>query len=314
MYAVVTAAAVLVAGAVVGVTLATRSGTPEAKRQAGAPPLALDLGVRSDPQAKALRRATQLYDAGRRGEAERIFVRYDSLESQVGAALATWPRGSVAALEGLGGQYPGSAVVQLNLGLARYWDGRLGDALAAFRAARSAAPDSYYAVRADGLLHPSFAPGLPPFSPSFDAPASLRALPPAEQLAALERGAARGGARAHILYGVALQRLGRPLSAEREFGLAAKAAPDDPEALTAQAVGLFDKEDPSAAFSRLGPLAKRFPKAATVRFHLGLMLVWMGQVTEARTQFSRAVAVDPKGVLGRQAARFLARLESVGTK
>ena len=314
MYALVAAAALVAAGAAVGVTLATRSPTPEARTQKGAPPLALDLGIRDDPQARDLRRAAQLYDRGERGQAERLFLRHDSLAAQVGAAVARWPNGTVATLEGLGREFPKSAVVQLNLGLARYWDGNVNGAVAAFRAARKAAPDSGYAVRADGLLHPRFAPGLPPFTPSFEPPRGLGELSPAEQVAALRRDASRGGAHARILYGVALQRLERPLSAERQFALAARAAPDDPEALAARAVGLFDKDDPSKAFSQLGPLAKRFPHAPTIRYHLGLMLVWMGQVKQARTELSLAARDDPDGILGREARRLLDRLGSIGSK
>ncbi len=66
-------------------------------------------------------------------------------------------------------------------------------------------------MRADDLLHPNIPPGLPSFVPSFTLPAEIAALPPPQQLAALARwprGAA--GAREKILYGVALQRLGRP--------------------------------------------------------------------------------------------------------
>jgi predicted Zn-dependent protease len=314
MYAIVAAAGVLAAGVAVGVTLATRTPAPTGKTQPGVPPRALDLGLRDDRQARDLRQAAQLYDAGKRDRAEKLFLRYDSVEAQVGAALARWPNGSLATLEGLAATYPKSAVVQLELGLARYWDGRVAGAAEAFRAARAAAPDSGYAIRAEGLLHPDFAPGLPPFLPSFEAPARIAKLSPAKQVEALRRAAAGGGARDLLLYGVALQHLEKPLSAERAFAAAARAAPDDPEALTARAVGLFSKEDPSKAFSTLGPLTKRFPHAATIRYHLGLMLVWMGQVSRARTELGAAVKDDPHGVLGREAKRLLARLGSVGTK
>jgi predicted Zn-dependent protease len=313
MYALVAAAALVAAGVAVGVTLATRTPAPVGKTQPGVPPLALDLGLRTDPQARDLRRASQLYEGGKRDQAERLFLRYGSLEAQVGAALARWPNGSLATLQGLASEYPKSAVVQLELGLAQYWDGRVGDAAAAFRAARAAEPDSGYAVRAEGLLHPEYAPGLPPFLPSFEPPARLAKLPPAKQVAALRRAAAGGGVHERLLYGVALQRLEKPVSAERQFALAAKAAPGDPEALTAKLVGLFSKDDPSKAFSRLGPLTKRFPHAPTIRYHLGLMLVWMGQVTQAKTELRLAVADDPHGVLGREAARLLARLGAVGS-
>ena len=85
-----------------------------------------------------------------------------------------------------------------------------------------------------------------------------------------------------ILYGVALQRLGRPVSAERMFAEAARLAPRDPEAQTAAAVGLF----PGLRRARLRGSARLDPRlwAATVRFHLGLCLLWLGNVDMAKRQ------------------------------
>jgi tetratricopeptide (TPR) repeat protein len=314
VYVVVAAAAIAAAGAAIGITLATRSAPPPVLvRQAGVPPLALDLGVRADSEARALAQATQLYDRGRRPEAGAIFARYDSLEAQVGAALAGWPSGSMARLQALATDNPRSALVRFYLGLAQLWEGRTAEATASFRAARRVQPDSFYAVRADGLLHPRFAPLLPPFTPSFALPPTIARLPAARQLEAL-RAAAPSSPAMRLLYGSALQRLGRPLSAERQFRLAAKEAPNDPEALTAAAVGSFSKSDPSKAFSQLGPLGKRFPQAATVRFHLGLMLLWMANVDEAKVQLARAVRLDPDGPLAPSARAFLDRLRNVRTK
>jgi tetratricopeptide (TPR) repeat protein len=307
VYLVVAVAAVVAAGGAVGVTLATRSTPLQVVKQKGAPPLALDFGLRSDDQTKALAQAAQLYDAGKRDEAGAIFRRYDSVEAQVGAALADWPTSSLARLQVLATQYPRSAVVRLNLGLAQFWDGRSDEAAVSWRAARRLEPDTFYAIRAEGLLHPNFAPGLPPFTPSEPLPGALQDLPAQQQLDALKRDA-EAQPKLRLLYGAALQRLGRPLSAERQFRLAAEALPDDAEAQVAVAVGKFSKAQPSKAFSQLGPLAKRFPKAATVRFHLGLMLLWMADVTDARLQLQQAVALEPSGSLAPSARAFLARL------
>jgi hypothetical protein len=169
-------------------------------------------------------------------------------------------------------------------------------------------------VRANDFLHPQFAPGLPGFVPSFPMPLRIRVLAPARQVPALREAAGRGGAHAKILYGTALQQLGHPLSAEQQFAAAARLAPRDPDARVAAAVGLFDKDDPSRAFGRLGPLVRVFPKAQTVRFHLGLMLIWSAQVRAARTQLGLARRQDPKSVLGSQAATYLATLRAVGTR
>jgi Flp pilus assembly protein TadD len=169
-------------------------------------------------------------------------------------------------------------------------------------------------VRANDLLHPQYAPGLPGFVPSFATPLAIQVLPPARKFAALRRAAGYGGAHAKILYGTALQQLGRPVSAEREFAAAARLAPNDPDARTAAAVGLFDKANLSRAFSRLGPLVRVFPHAQTVRFHLGVMLVWSAQVEAARKQLRLAQAEAPQSPLGKQAAAYLAALRGVGTR
>jgi predicted Zn-dependent protease len=129
----------------------------------------------------------------------------------------------------------------------------------------------------------------------------------------LRRAAATGGAREKLLYGIALQQLDRPMSAERQFAGAARLEPGDPDARVAAAVGRFDKANPAAAFSRLGPLTRVFPHAQTVRFHLGLLLLWSAQVTEARKQLAEARVEGPKTALGRQATQYLEALRRLGT-
>ncbi len=318
IYLLVSLAALAAAGATVGATLLTAEGaeapTPSARPRPGAPPLLLDLGVRMDAEAQALRRAARLYERGRRAQAERLFLRYGSDEARVGAALAAWPAG-FERLAALAEARPKSGVVQLHLGLALYWRGFLPEARAAWRRAKAGAPDSLYAVRASDLLHPEDpVPGLPRFIPSFPSPPELASLSPPEQLRLLARRARDGGARDKILYGVALQRLGRPLSARRELEAAAALAPEDAEAQTAAAVALFDKDRPERAFARLGSLSRAFPRAATVRFHLGLLLLWLGQVDEARRQLRLAQAAEPRSFLAREARRFLEQLRGVGQK
>lgn len=315
--ALTAAAAALAAGLVVGIVAATddgeRAAAPAAapQQRPGAPPLSLDLGFRTDAEARDLRRAVGLYRAGRRAEARSVFARYSSLEARVGATYAAWPDGTVDRLTQLAGLHPGSAVVQLNLGTALLWAGRPG-AEDAWRAAAGAAPDSPYAIAAGNLLHPQFAPDLPQFVPSFGAPPGVTALPPSRQLAELERRARDGGVRARLLYGVALQRVSRPVSARQVFAAAARLAPDDPEAQVAAAVGRFDKARPAEAFSRLGPLSRRFPRSASVRFHLGLLLLWSGEVAEAKRQLRLARRAEPRSPLARQAERYLEELRRAG--
>jgi tetratricopeptide (TPR) repeat protein len=312
----VAVAATAAAGATVGATILTSEGKdgsgggkPAVTLRPGAPPLLLDLGVRTDPEARALRRALVLYGRGRRRPAGRIFMHYDSLGARVGAALAAWPRGR-ARLESLAEEHPTSSLVQLHEGLALYWAGRTVAARAAWRRAKQAVPDSSYAVRAGDLLHPELPiPGLPFFVPSFRSPQQLSRLSPPRQLALLAARARSGGAHDMLLYGAALQKLGRPLSAERQFRTAAALAPRDPDAQVAAAVGLFDKDSPQRAFARLGPLIRTFPRAPTVRFHLGVLLLWLGRVDEAKRQLRLAHGEAPKSRLGAEARRFLYRLE-----
>jgi tetratricopeptide (TPR) repeat protein len=302
-------AAILVAGAAVLSADERDSGAATAVQpqpRTGFPPLALSLGVRDDAEARELRRAVELYEAGRRKEAARMFGRFDSLEAKLGAAFAVWPA-SEDRIEQLGALYPRSALVQLHVGLARFWAGT-GGALSAWREARDVEPDTPYAVRADDLIHPEFAPGLPTFIPSF--PFSIQGGTPATQLEWLQTQSSLSG---RLLYGVALQRLGRPMSARRAFADALLLAPNDVDALVADAVGRYDKSDPSAAFSRLGPLTRRFPQAATVRFHLGVLLLWQRDVKEAKRQLRLAQRSEPGSRIAREAGRYLAQLTKVGT-
>ena len=314
---IVAAIAVAAAAVVVGAAVVTAEEEPSAATAAseptprrGTPPLALDFGIREDAEANDLRRAAALYEAGRRRQAAAIFGRYDSLEAKLGSAFAAWPA-SEDRIEQLGALYPRSALVQLHLGLARFWAGT-GDELTAWREARDVEPDTPYAVRADDLLHPDFAPGLPGFVPSFDT--SLEQLEGSSRQEQLDTLAADKTARGRMLLGIALHRLGRPLAARRAFDEAVARAPNDVDALVADAVGRYDKGNPSAAFSRLGPLSRRFPKAAVVRFHLGLLLLWSGQLSEAQRQLSQAREEGPTTQLGKQATQYLEALRRLGTK
>ena len=312
MLATVALACAAAAGATVGLTALTRvsedAAAPQRRACPSGPPLELDLGVRADREARSLRRAAAIYARGERAAAHRTFERYASLEARVGAAISLWPNGTLVVLRRLAAEHEGSGLVQLHLGVARFCAGERRSAETAWRAAERLDPDSAYAVRAADFLHPELAPGLPGFVLEFRAPSELAGLSPAGQLAALAARARRDGFRGKLLYGAALQRLGRPVSARRQFDAAARLAPGDPEAQVAAAVGRFDKDDPSAAFGRLGPLTRRFPRAATVRFHLGLLLLWIGRAEQGREQLERARQLEPRSPLAKEAGRFLARL------
>src|ERR687897_436754 len=211
---------------------------------------------------------------------------------------------ALAAAAGVAG-----GAVLFDLGLARFWSGDTAGAVEAWRTTRSAPPDTAYAVRAGDLLFRGAPPGLPTFVPGFRGPREVQAMEAPEQFAALRRMARRADPPAKLLYGVALQRVERPVSARREFLAAAKLAPSDADALVADAIGRFDKEHPERAFSRMGPLTRRFPRAGTVRFHLGLMLLWLGDLEEARRQLRRATRLGAPHDM--EAKRLLDRLEGI---
>jgi Flp pilus assembly protein TadD len=314
---VVAVAAAVAAAVAVGGAIATRThraGTPSVvKPRAGHPQLELDLGVRDDALARRLRQSQDLYDHKRYDQAAALVAGEPGLEARVVRLFAAWPGSSLASLEQLGLTHPRDSFVGLHLGLARYWAGQNAAAISAWQAADREQPDTMSAIRAEDLLHPGFFPGRPTFVPSFAFPTRIARLSPPAQFRALRADARDGGWRAKILYGVALQRLGRPLSARRQYEAAAQLARRDPEPLVATAIARFDKDDLSASFSRLGPLAQRYPHASTVRFHLGLLLLWIGRPAEAKRQLELAVKAGPETPLGREAKRFLDRLGAGGT-
>ena len=309
LVAAVAAVAAIVVGAA-AVSSGGDSGTTAAEPELreGRPPLSFALGFRADPEARDLTRGAAAYQRGDVEAAASLFAEHDSLEAKVGSALASWPERSLDRLEQLAKLYPEIAVVQLHLGLARLWANE-GDPVAAWRAAIEAEPDTPYAIVAGNLLHPQLPRGLPAFIPSFAAPPEITRLPPERQLEALRRAAERGGVRERLLYGVGLQRVGRPVSASRTFALAARRAPGEVEAQVADAVGRFDKDAPEQAFGRLGPLTRTYPKEPSVRFHLGVLLLWTGRIEPAQRQFRLATRAQPGSPLAREAARYLATIK-----
>ena len=89
------------------------------------------------------------------------------------------------------------------------------------------------------------------------------------------------------------------------FDRAARRYPHEVEAQVAGAVGQFDKDAPEKAFGRLGPLSRTYPNEPTVRFHLGVLLLWTGRIQGAERQFRLAVKAKPGSALAREADRYL---------
>jgi len=318
---IVALAALIAAAAVVEVTLlqtrgerTTVSGAVTSP-QPGNPPLRLDFGVDTSAEARALIRAQALYDRNHVAQAAPIFARYHTLEAEIGSAFTAWNENGLATLQSLAAAHPSSSAALLHLGIADYWAGHAADAVAAWEKAAKVGADSPYGVRAEDYLHPTLKiPGLPYVVLDFGVPPAIGKLPPAEQLAALARAAAKPDARAKLLYGSALWNLQHPISAERQFEAAEKLAPQDPLARTAAAVGAFSKANPVKAFSRLGPLTGVFPRSAAVRFHLGLLLLWSGEQRKAVAQLRLAAADAPRSSYAKDARRLLSRLPGTRSK
>jgi tetratricopeptide (TPR) repeat protein len=206
----------------------------------------------------------------------------------VRAALARSPRAAAQTLELLAQRDPADPVVQFNYGTALFCAGYLAEADDAFRRAKKTGFDTFYEVQADVILHPRyFDQGYPPF--------------------------VSGSRDPLLLQGSILQRQGHQHSAEKVFAKAARLHPNDDEAQVAAAVARFDMDELSASFSHLGPLVRRFPRSQSVRFHLGLLLSWIGARDKAVAEFRRARALGPNTELGHKATTFLGGLVTNGT-
>jgi tetratricopeptide (TPR) repeat protein len=207
----------------------------------------------------------------------------------VQGAFTNGAKQAALALEPLARQSPKDAVVAFNDGLALYCAGYPNEAATAFEQAKKVGADTYYRVQADLLLHPQYFQqgGYPPFE--YDGNDRL------------------------LIQGQVAQRAFHQVTAEKLWARAAGLHPNDADALVAAAVGRFDMDDLSASFSRLGPLVKRFPKSQTVRFHLGLLLVYIGQRKQAIAEFEQAEKLGRGTELGKQASKLLAGIEKAGS-
>lgn len=258
----VAAIAVVAAGVVAGVVLATRQDPSQPTAQCRQRPAALIVPGVPSAHVAAVR-----------------------------AALARQPKAAAQALEPIAQQAPKDPVVQFNFGTALFCAGYVADAEQAYRQAKKAGYDTYYEMRADEILHLQyFQPedGLYPiFQPQHPDPL--------------------------LIQGVVLQRRGKQHSAEKLYAQAARLQPENDEAQVAAAVGRFNEDDLSAAFSRLGPLVKRFPRSQSVRYHLGLLLAWTGQRDQAIKEFRLAQALNSRSTLGKQSSAFLHGLVGGGS-
>lgn len=314
-------AALAAAAAVVGVTLLQTRGqtttVPGAvtSPRAGRPPLQLEFGVDSSSEARALSRAAALYNSNHVAQAAAIFRRYHSVEAQLGSAFASWSGpSSLASVKRIAAANPSRLAALLSLGWADYWAGRNADAAAAWQRTARLGSDSPYGVDAEFAIHGG-PPGLPAIVTGLDLPKAIAHLPAAAQIAALKRAAAGPDARAKLLYGVTLWNyLRMPISARKELEEAAKLAPHDAVVRTAAAVALFSKANSTPAFAHLGPLTAIFPHSAAVEFHLGELLVYIGEYDKAARHLRSALAYAPGSPYAKPARTLLASLVHTRSK
>ncbi len=287
---------------------------------AGAPPALrlrrLEEAVRADPADidAALALAALQLDRGGRAAARRSLAaaaHVDARDLRPAAALALVdyrPATAAATISRLRALVANArdartqAFVRFSLALAELWAGHRGEAERNLRAVRGAAPESFFGVAADDLLHPGMAPGYPAYFPSFTASRT--------DLPGLSADASRrpGDVRAQLAYGAALVRAGRRAEAVRVLSRAATLAPDNAEPRVALAVARFAKDDPSASVGVLGPLVRDRPDDPVPRFHLGLLLSWLRQREQARAQFAQVARTAPGTPLGRLARELAAGL------
>jgi tetratricopeptide (TPR) repeat protein len=288
-------AAMLAAAALVGVTLVQTHGEHTSlPAQPGPPPLQLELGLRRDAEARALRQAEALLDHdGKAAQAAAIFRRYHSLEAQLGLAFASW-RGpsSLGAVQRIVAGRPSDPASLVNLGWAQYWAGERAQAVAAWQKTARTFPDSPYAVDAEDALNPGVAPALPPI--------------------VVDVAAVPAKARADLVAGIRLWDLQHVVSARQKLDAAAAIDGSDPETLVAAAVARFSPAQPLRPFPSLGPLTARFPKASIVRLHIGVVLLWTRQVEKGKAQLRLAAAEQPQSVYARQARLLLKALGKNG--
>ncbi len=294
MVGIVALCAIAVVVAVVGGTvLLSRNERTTLAGRPGRPVLQLELGLRRDPEARALARAQTLLDRdGQAAQAAAIFRRYSSPEARLGLAFAEWTGpGSISTVRAIAAGAPSSAAARLNLGWASYQAGLDADARTAWQRTASRFPDSPYAVDALDALNPGVAPGLPPI---------------VVNLAAVPRNAV-----ADLRAGVRFWDLKQVVSARQKLNAAARLAPSSPEAQVAAAVARFSPAQPLAPFPKLGPLSARFAGNPIVRLHLGVLLLWSRQVEKGKQQLRLAAAEGRASNYAKQ-ARLL--LQALGQK
>ena len=309
--------------------------TPKAcgKPFAGSPPLSFELPARystsgtgavahlrtlGDPRTDAnlaLALTAAEYNSGQMAAARRSLLLAaaalgdDDTRISVANAMVGWtPKTSddvERTLEGIAADsVSGDGLPLVERGIVALWRGCNSDASNWLTQAKTAAPDGFYGVLADDLLHLNQNSKYPVFISSVPLPGG--------SLALRRRAAAAhpDSATQALAYALALQGVGRRADAR---AAAEQAIAADPRSLDAQVAAIvlgYDKDSPATAVGALGALIKTNPQAASPVFHLGLLLLWIKRNALAEQEFAKAVKLDPNGRIGRVAKAFLDPLKA----
>jgi hypothetical protein len=294
--------------AAVGVVLGTRGGGSAAattgggscRPLSGAPPLALQLpGDVAPIGSQAVARA-----------ARRLLSPGDVRIAVARAVLAYPSRGGDATLRTLHGLDQAQPVVRLYEGLTELWAGHCGQAVSALRQVRTSDMYGFYGTIADNTLH---APGqranypiyVPPRGTPTGSLAHLQALVKAHPDQGSDwLGLAYEEQRQWLKHRLAPYRLAAQAAARR----ALQADPTGVSPRVAVAVLTYDKDNPAASFSVLGPLVQQASDPTEIRFHLGELLYWLNQDTDAVAQWRQVVDDSPHSIYGRTAATLMSQI------
>lgn len=292
----IAAAAGLVAAAAVVVT-SRGGGQAQARADACRPfsgpvPLSLDLPGRPTlPHRNAAVLAA----------AERLLPPGD-VRVAVARAVAGFPRASadatLAQLRSLGSQ----PVVRLYEGLVELWAGRCQAAQAALTQVRASDMWGFYGTIADNTLHPGQRSGYPLYLPPPGTPTGS-----VQHLAALvRRHPGQAGPWLGLAYADQVRDRRAALAAARR---AEAVAGGVAQPRVAAAVLGYDKNDPAASIGALGTLLQQAPAdQLEIRFHLGLLLYWFGDRTDAAAQWRQVAADSPSTIYGRLSTGLLAKI------
>jgi len=189
-------------------------------------------------------------------------------------------------------------VVRLAEGLVELWSGQCRQAQTALQRVRTADMWGFYGTIADNTLHTSQRPGYPLYLPPPGTPSGS----PQHLAALVHAHPGQAGPWLGLAYIEQATDHRAALAAARR---AETADPTDPSPQVAVAVLGYDKDHPATSIGTLGTLLSHRADTPEVRFHLGELLYWFGDPTDAAAQWRQVHDDAPASTYGQAAARLL---------